>query len=61
MTVEDLVNVSTAELYKVLDHEEESYFSFNQLNELLERFREREIYLLSALTSDALEVILKDV
>lgn len=61
MTIEDLVNVSTAELYKILDHGEESYFNIKQLHELLECFREREIYLLTALTSDTLEVILKDV
>ena len=61
MKIKDLVNVSTADLYKVLDHGMESYFTANQVHELLAMFGEREIYLLSALTSDAFEIILKEV
>jgi len=61
MKIKDLVNVSTADLYKVLDHGMESYFNTNQIPEMLAAFGEREIYLLSALCSDAFEIILKEV
>lgn len=61
MKIKDLINVSTADLYKVLDHGVESYFNAEQIPELLAAFGEREIYLLSALTSDAFEIILKEV
>lgn len=59
MKVKELISVSTADLYKVLDQGMESYFNASQIHELQSLFGEREIYLLTALTSDALEIILK--
>lgn len=60
MKVKDLISVSTADLYKVLDQGRIAYFNSSQIDQLLSLLGEREIYLLTALTSDALEIVLKE-
>ena len=59
MKVKDLIAVSTADYYKIIDCGKESVFNLDRVSELLALFGEREIYVLTALTSDALEIIVK--